>query len=151
MSHADIPQVHDIARHSFSTPWQASSFEYELANNDAICNVAIADRKIIGYVCLRSMLDIVHVMDMAVIPGLRRTGIGSMLLSSALQDLRRIKRDIHLVTLEVRESNIAAIRLYEKFGFKEIGRRKAYYKKPFEDAIIMETDMNAAPSSVTFH
>jgi ribosomal-protein-alanine N-acetyltransferase len=151
MSRADIPQVHDIARHSFSTPWQAGSFEHELANKDAILHAAVVDDKIIGYICLRTILDAAHIMDMAVISGLRRTGLGSMLLRSALQELRRTKQDIHLVTLEVRESNIAAIKLYETFGFKEIGRRKSYYKKPLEDAVIMETDMNEAPSSLTIH
>lgn len=151
MSPADIPRVHDIARQSFSTPWQDASFKQELSNKDAILHVAIADSKIIGYICLRSILDVTHVMDMAVTSGSRRSGIGSILLRSALQELRRTKPHIHLVTLEVRESNFAAIRLYEKFGFNETGRRKAYYKKPLEDAIIMDTDLNEDPSCVTAH
>jgi ribosomal protein S18 acetylase RimI-like enzyme len=74
MSRDDILRVHDIARHSFSTPWQAKSFEYELANKDAILHVAAAGSKIIGYICLRTILDVTHVMDMAVISGLRHTG-----------------------------------------------------------------------------
>lgn len=151
MSYADILQVYAIAEKCFTTPWQLSTFEYELSNNDAILYVAVLDNEIGGYVCLRTMLDVTHVMDLAVTPKLRLTGIGSMLLRAALQELRRLRQDVHLVTLEVRESNIAAIRLYEKYGFKEIGRRKDYYKKPNEDAIIMELDINAGNYSSTLH
>ncbi len=148
---ADIVQVHDMSIKCFTTPWELNSFEYELSNRDSILNVAELDNEIAGYICLRTMLDVTHVLDVAVTPRLRRSGIGSMLLRSALQDLRRLKPDITLVTLEVRESNIAAIRLYEIFGFKEIGRRKEYYKKPAEDAIIMEMDMSAGNPSLIFH
>jgi ribosomal-protein-alanine N-acetyltransferase len=151
MSHADIMEVHTIAKKCFTTPWHVRSFEYELGNKDAILYVAVLDNEIAGYACLRSILDKTHILDIAVTPGLRLTGIGSMLLRGALQELRRLKKGADLITLEVRESNIAAIRLYEKFGFKEIGRRKDYYKKPREDAIIMELDMNTDSSSRTFH
>ena len=151
MLYADILQVHAIAKQCFTMPWQLNSFEYELGNKDAILNVAALDNEIVGYVCLRTIFDVTHVMDIAVKPKLRQTGICSILLRAALQELRRIKQDMYLVTLEVRESNIGAIRLYERAGFKEIGRRKGYYKKPVEDAIIMELDMNADNSSLTFH
>ena len=148
---ADIGQVHSLAGKCFTTPWQSASFEYELANKDAILNVAVLDNEIAGYVCLRTMLDVTHIMDIAVAPKMRRSGIGSMLIRSALQQLRRLKQEIDNVTLEVRESNIAAIGLYEKIGFKEIGRRKDYYKKPLEDAVIMELDLKGDNSSLTFH
>ncbi len=151
MASADLVKVHAIGEQCFSTPWQLRSFEYEIENRDAILQVAVLDSEIIGYVCLRSILDVTHVLDIAVIPAFRQTGIGSMLLRNALQELRRISPDIHLITLETRESNIAAMKLYEKFGFREIGRRRGYYQKPHEDAIIMELDMNADTSSLTFH
>lgn len=151
MRDGDIGPVHDMARLCFTTPWNPLSFAYELNNRDAIIRVAVLEREIAGYVCLRTIFDVTHVMDLAVHPGLRRSGIGSMLLKSALQQLRRTRQDVSRVTLEVRESNIAAIRLYEKFGFREIGRRKEYYKKPVEDAVIMELDMSGAGSSCTIH
>lgn len=151
MLYADILEVHAIAKESFTMPWQLNSFEYELGNKDSILNVASLGKEIVGYVCLRTIVDVTHLMEIAVKPKLRQTGIGSLLLRAALQELRRIKQDLNLVTLEVRESNIAAIKLYEKAGFKEIGRRKGYYKKPIEDAIIMDLDMNADNSSLTFH
>jgi len=144
-------QVYEIAKQCFTTPWQLRSFEYELENRDAILKVAVLNAEIVGYICVRSILDVTHVMDVAVTPGLKRTGIGSLLLSNALQELRRVRPDINLITLEVRESNIAAVKLYEKYGFREIGRRRGYYKKPIEDALIMELDMNADNSSFIFH
>ncbi|GBD95503.1 MAG TPA: ribosomal-protein-alanine N-acetyltransferase [Nitrospirae bacterium] len=151
MSRADILQVWAIGKQCFTTPWQLSSFEYELGNRDAILKVAVLDNEIIAYVCIRSILDMTHVLDLAVTPGYRRMGIGSMLLGNALQELRRSNPGASIITLEVRESNIAAVKLYEGFGFKEIGRRRGYYQKPHEDAIIMDLDMKADNSPITFH
>jgi len=147
----DILQVHEIGKQCFTTPWQISSFEYELENRDAVLKVAVLNVEIVGYICIRSILDVTHVMDLAIAPRFKRMGIGSLLLSDALQELRRLRPEIKLVTLEVRESNIAAVKLYEKYGFREIGRRRGYYKKPAEDALIMELDMNADSSSFIFH
>ena len=151
MTHADISQVHAVSQQCFTTPWQLNSFAYEVSNNAAILKVALQNHEIVGYVCLRSILDMTHVLDLAVTPRYRSMGIGGMLMKNALQELRRSKPDITIITLEVRESNIAAIKLYEKFGFKEIGRRIGYYQKPREDAIIMELDMGSDLTSHTVH
>lgn len=147
----DIQQVHEIGKQCFTTPWQLSSFEYELENRDAVLRVAVLGVEIVGYICVRSILDVTHVMDLAITPRLKRMGIGSLLLRNALQELRRTRPDISLITLEVRESNIAALKLYEKYGFREIGRRRGYYKKPAEDALIMELDVNSNNSTLIFH
>ena len=142
MKHEDLPHVHAIEKQCFSTPWQLSSFEYEIDNIDAILKVAVFHVHIVGYVCIRSLLDITHVLDLAVKHDVRRMGIGSLLLVSAMQEHRRMKPGVKSLTLEVRESNIAAIKLYEKFGFDEVGRRRNYFKKPHEDAIIMGLDFS---------
>lgn len=147
----DILRVYEIGKQCFTTPWQLSSFEYELENRDAVLKVAVLNVDIVGYICIRSILDVTHVMDLAVTPRLKRMGIGSLLLRNALEELRRVRPDINLITLEVRESNIAAVKLYEKYGFREIGRRRGYYKKPHEDALIMELDMSTDNSSLIFH
>jgi ribosomal-protein-alanine N-acetyltransferase len=141
MRHEDLDQVHAIETRCFSTPWQLTSFKYEIDNIDAILKVASFDIDIVGYVCIRNILDVTHVLDIAVKHDVRHMGIASMLLSSALQELRTARPDTKTITLEVRESNIAAIRLYEKFGFNEIGRRRDYYKKPTEDAVLMGLDV----------
>lgn len=141
MSYNDLPQVHAIEKKCFSTPWSINAFKYEITYRHAILKVAVLNNQIIGYVCLRTILDVTHVSNLAVLPEFRRRGIGSMLLQDALQELKHSGIETNLVTLEVRESNIAAIRLYEKFGFKIIGRRIGYYQKPPEDAIIMGLEL----------
>ncbi len=146
----DLPQVCEIGKQCFTTPWQLSSFEYELGNRDTILKVAVLNIEIAGYVCIRSILDVTHVMDLAVVHKFRRIGIGSMLLRGALQELKRTRPDVRMITLEVRDSNIAAVKLYEKFGFREVGRRRNYYQKPNEDAIIMELDQQSRHAEKTY-
>jgi len=141
MRHEDLAQVHAIESRCFSTPWQLSSFQYEIDNIDAILKVAVFHLDIVGYVCIRTILDVTHLLDLAVKHDVRRMGIGSRLLSAAMEDLRILRPDTKTLTLEVRESNIGAINLYEKFGFNEIGRRRFYYNKPNEDAIIMGLEL----------
>ena len=138
MQLSDISDVLAIERISFTTPWDIRSFEYELGYKDTILKVAVLNNQIIGYVCVRTILDITHILNLVVLPDFRRKGIGSMLLRDALNELKRLKPDINLITLEVRESNAAAIKLYEKFGFKVMGKRISYYDKPRENAVIME-------------
>ena len=134
---SDLPEVLEIECICFTTPWDIRSFEYELEHKDTILKVAVLNNQIIGYVCVRTILDVTHILNLAVLPGLRRRGIGSMLLRDALNELKQLKPDINLITLEVRESNAAAIKLYEKFGFQVMGKRIGYYDKPHENAVIM--------------
>jgi len=148
---SDLTQVLEIERMLFTTPWDISSFKYELEHKNTILKVAVFNEQnlpdgrrldslssqVIGYVCIRTILDVTHILNLAVPPKFRRLGIGSMLLRDALEELRRSKPEARLITLEVRESNTAAIKLYEKFGFKVMGRRIGYYQKPHEDAVIM--------------
>jgi len=140
MSESDLPQVLEIEHVSFTTPWDISSFKYELGHKNTILKVAVFNEQVVGYVCIRTILDVTHILNLAVLPKFRRLGIGSMLLRNALEELKESKSDIRLITLEVRESNIAAIKLYEKFGFKVRGKRIGYYQKPHEDAVIMERE-----------
>ncbi len=141
MSLNDIPEVIAIENRCYTTPWNVNSFRYELGNKRAILKVAVLDGRIIGYVCIRSILDETHLLNISVVPELRRTGIAGMLIFNVLQALRQLNPGTKL-TLEVRESNSAAARLYEKFGFKVTGRRRGYYKKPYEDAIIMGLELD---------
>jgi len=142
MRYEDLAAVHVIENRSFTAPWQLNSFISELGNIDAVLKVAVFSGKVAGYVCIRAILDSVHVLDLAVAPGYRRKGFGGLLLINALKEIRISRPELKSVTLEVRESNIEAIRLYEKFGFAETGRRRGYYQRPIEDAVIMERDMD---------
>lgn len=141
MHHTDLAQVYEIERQCFTAPWSINSFKYELEHETTILKVGVLNEQVIGYVCLRTILDITHVLNIAVLPKFRRRGVGSMLLSNALQELKQSGLKIKSVTLEVRESNLPAIRLYEKFGFKITGRRGGYYHSPDEDAVLMCIEM----------
>lgn len=137
---ADLRQVCDIENLCYTTPWSFNSFKYEIFNSDAILKVAVFNSQIIGYVCIRTILDMTHLMNIAVLPEFRRRGIGKMLLGNAIGELKRLRSAAKL-TLEVRQSNLAAVRFYEKSGFSITGMRKKYYKEPEDDAIIMELDI----------
>lgn len=138
MSYEDLPHIHVIEKSCFTTPWDISSFKYELRHKSAILKVAVFGSRIIAYVCIRTILDITYVLNLVVIPNFRRMGIGTRLLQDGLRELTGLRPDTGLILLEVRKSNTPAIKLYEKSGFKIRGKRAGYYQKPNEDAVIME-------------
>jgi ribosomal-protein-alanine N-acetyltransferase len=138
----DLPQVHAIESQFYGTPWSIRSFSHELGNRDAILKVAVCHEQVTGYICMRSLLDVTHLLKITVLPRFRRRGIGRALLQNALQTLRNSRPDTHELTLEVRESNSAAVDLYKQAGFQETGRRQGYYRRPDEDAIIMGLDLS---------
>lgn len=142
MLHNDLPEIITIEQRCHATPWNSNSFEYEVDNRDAILKVAVLNGRIIGYVCIRTILDMTHLLNISVLPGFRRVGIGSMLMHNVLQALKMLRPD-EKVTLEVRQSNHAAIKLYEKIGFHASGTRRGYYSRPDEDAIIMAMDLKS--------
>jgi ribosomal-protein-alanine N-acetyltransferase len=131
----DVPEVVKIERLSFSTPWSEASFYSEIYNKYSIVRVAELNGIIAGYICARHIADECHLLNMAVRPDCRRHGIATILLKDVIEDLR--ESGCRFFFLEVRESNYAARRFYEKCGFKIIGRRKNYYAYPNENAVIM--------------
>jgi len=141
MLSADLQQVYALENLCYTTPWSPDSFKYEIGNKEAILKVAVFNSQIIGYVCIRTILDMTHLLNFTVSPEFRRRGIGNMLLKNAIEELKHLKPGTKL-TLEVRRSNIPAIRFYEEFGFKVTGSRKKYYQKPEDDAILMELDIS---------
>lgn len=117
-------------------PWSRASMEKELrGNNKAHYLVAEADGQVAGYAGFWQVLDEGHIMNIAVGEAHRRQGIGEALMRQMLALGRSL--GILYWTLEVRVSNEAAIRMYEKVGFTSAGIRPGYYEKPREDANIM--------------
>jgi len=140
-----LPAVQRIERASFPTPWPDHAYRQELETNRlASYLVAEVDGRTIGYAGLWLLVDEAHVTTFAVEPAWRRRRVGERLLL-ALLDLA-IARDAREATLEVRLSNLAARRLYEKYGFRPVGIRPRYYTDNDEDALIMTTDPLDAPS-----
>ena len=134
LSYSDLPQVIAIERRSFPTPWSLAMFVLELSKPSGICLAARRDGRLVGYLVCSRYDTVWHIMNVAVDPDDRRTGIATALLQELLA---RVGDPDARFTLEVRQSNGAAIALYERFGFKAAGMRRRYYQDNGEDALIM--------------
>lgn len=130
----DIDAVAEIEFNSFKLPWTLEDFWYETLRKDAESIVAEIDGKVVAYACVWISFEEADLANIAVEKNFRRQGIGKKLLAEIIRRLQL--RGINGLTLEVRVSNIAAIKLYEKFGLKGVGVRKGYYEDG-EDALIM--------------
>lgn len=139
MTKEDINWVYKIEEESFSMPWSISSFEKELENDLTYYIIAEIDGKIVGYMGMWVVLGEGQVTNIAVAKAYRGKGIGKALLAHILEYAKQT--GIKMLFLEVRESNRVARKLYESYGFSPIARRKAYYRQPIEDAIVMMTEL----------
>jgi [ribosomal protein S18]-alanine N-acetyltransferase len=135
MKPEDLDVIVELEKVLFSQPWDLESFEYELEQPYSESYVVVCDDRIIAYFMMWSLLDEMHVLNIAVIPEYRRKGIARWLLEMFIEKSQQ--NHIRIIHLEVRESNDGAIRLYEKIGFKTVGRRRNYYSDPAEDAVLM--------------
>jgi ribosomal-protein-alanine N-acetyltransferase len=134
LTYADLPQVIAIERRAFPTPWSLAMFVLELSKPSGICLAATSNGRVLGYLVCSRYDTVWHLMNVAVDDERRREGIASLLIEH-LFDLADAEGEQY--TLEVRTSNSAAIRLYERFGFRAAGRRRGYYHDNREDAVIM--------------
>lgn len=133
MTYADLPRVLTIERASFPSPWSAAMFVLEMSRSRAVCIVAERDGRLCGYLVCSLVAGDWHLMNVAVDPEARRSGIAASLMDSLLE---RLPRDARM-TLEVRPSNLAALAFYAGNGFLVAGRRIGYYADTGEDALIM--------------
>ena len=135
----DIDAVQDVERTSFPVPWPANAFRHELTQNrNARYVVARIGERIVGYAGLWLMVDEAHITTFAVHPDHRRLRIGEKLLHRVFEIA--VVMNAEWLTLEVRASNLAAQKLYEKYGFRRAGVRRRYYSDNNEDALIMWTE-----------
>ncbi len=130
-----LPAICAIERACFTDPWPESGIEAELMNPYGVYVVALLGGEPVGYVMGCALYEDADVMNVAVLPELRRRGLARAMMRDFLDQCRA--RGVEHVFLEVRESNEAARRLYESLGFAVTGRRRRYYVKPMEDAIVM--------------
>lgn len=138
MTQSHTAAVAELEKVCFSDPWSEKSVEEELINPLSLWLVAVDGEKLAGYVGSQTVLGETDMMNVAVDPSFRRQGIGEKLISSLVDALK--EEESHCLTLEVRASNEPAIRLYEKLGFSQIGRRPKYYRNPREDALILRKE-----------
>jgi ribosomal-protein-alanine N-acetyltransferase len=136
LAYSDLPAVISIERRSFPTPWSLAMFVLELSKPSGICLAAHAGERLLGYVVCSRYDQVWHLMNIAVAPEHRRTGIAGRLLARLFEEAG----DTLPFTLEVRVSNRNAIGMYERFGFRSAGVRPRYYHDNGEDALIMWLD-----------
>jgi ribosomal-protein-alanine N-acetyltransferase len=136
-SPAEIDAILEVEEASFTNPWTREMYRAELDNEGVSFFFLARDTRgrVVGFCAFWRILDEFHVNNLAVLPEVRRLGVGSALLSRVLAEAARL--GARRVTLEVRRSNEAARRLYERFGFTVAGVRTRYYREPEEDALIL--------------
>jgi ribosomal-protein-alanine N-acetyltransferase len=159
MREADISTVQEIEREIFATPWPRNAYYRELASRSSAHYVILRqegnvekpenfkgselDPSIIGYGGMWRMYDEAHVTTIGVRRDMQHRGYGRALFAGLVQ--AAYDMGAKWVTLEVRTTNENAMRMYEAFGFKVIGRRKGYYTDNGEDAIVMWSDSIHSP------
>jgi [ribosomal protein S18]-alanine N-acetyltransferase len=140
MAQGDVQRVAELEAESFTCPWTADSFAHLLDRHG--CDLWVLDDPevgVVGYAVLWCVGDQGELANFAVAPSHREKGHGAHLLTRMLEVAR--ERKVERIYLEVRVSNAAAEGLYRSFGFSEIGRRKKYYDKPVEDALLMSLEL----------
>ena len=140
MNKGDIEIVSQIEKNNFSEPWSYDSFVTQTEKDYAVNFTSHFAGMPIGYICCDNILGEVNINTVAVDDNFRNHSIGTKLINKVVEWCK--KNNAELLTLEVRESNTPAICLYKKCGFEIIGKRKNFYSKPVEDALIMTKYFN---------
>ncbi len=135
MKPEDADAVEAVEKASFSVPWSRKSFWEEAANERTYYLLALDGDQVVGYAGTWILDDEAQITNVAVAPAYRGKKVGSELMAELIREAK--KRGATRMTLEVRPSNTAALALYEKYGFKDCGRRPHYYLDNGEDAVIM--------------
>ena len=133
----DVPRVAAIERLAFSDPWPDSAFLGLLGREHVHFMVAREDAgdPVVGYVVAIFAGGEGEIANLAVAPTHRGRGVGNGLVAAVIDEAARERTEA--LYLEVRESNAAARRLYDSRGFEEVGRRRGYYRRPAEDALVL--------------
>jgi ribosomal-protein-alanine N-acetyltransferase len=127
----DVAQIVKIENECFTTPWSEESLSESLSNPASRFYLALCDGKTMGYIGLQIFSGEGYITNVATLPEYRKKGIATALIRRAMEN------EMDFISLEVRESNLPAIRLYSSLGFENMGKRPRFYRLPDEDAIIM--------------
>lgn len=136
------PALHELETVCFSSPWSEADIAALCSDPRAVCFVALCDGKPVGYAGMYTVLDEGMINNVAVDPAFRRRRIASELLSALIRHAE--EHGVKELTLEVRHSNEAAVRLYEKEGFVPVGVRRNYYVDPREDALLYKKEIKCS-------
>ncbi|MCL2236258.1 MAG: ribosomal protein S18-alanine N-acetyltransferase [Defluviitaleaceae bacterium] len=146
MTAEHIEQIYRIENLCFpKDPWSISTFELELGVSYATYIVATENGAVLGYAGMHHVLDVAEIVNIGVDPDFRGQKNGSKLIYEL--ETRALKLGVTTINLDVRASNTAAIKLYKNHGFTPIAARKNYYRKPVEDAIVMQKIFSATEAN----
>ena len=143
-SKEDLDGVLALEEASFNNPTTREWYEGELKRPD-VCFIYVLrtpEHPVAGFCAFWLVADQAHINNLAVLPELRSRGIGTQLLEAVIAEAAHLGAVV--LTLEVRESNTTALKLYLRAGFKREGIRKNYYTKPVEDALILSFMLHSA-------
>lgn len=138
----DLPTIDRIERECFDGPWAAAIYQAELRRQTSTVELAAFERRpdrVVGVSCSWIVAGECHLLRVLTHPSARHRGVGTGLVERILERARRARCEA--VTLEVASQNEAAIALYQRTGFREVGRRPGYYKRPPDDAVLMTLDL----------
>ncbi len=135
MLESDLDEIIQIEKRVFPDAWEREMFYSEIREHDSKVLIDTSKSKIIGYICGWKIIDEYLINNVAIDLPYRKKGLGQYFLSEIISE--QIKQGVTKFFLEVRVTNIGAINLYKKLGFKELRVRKKYYKDPVEDAFEM--------------
>ncbi len=132
----DINEIIPIEKEGSPNPWKRSFFERELTNKFSYFKIyrSYDNDEIEGFLIFRKIEDVIEITNISVREKSRKKGIASAMMSHMTEIAKR--EHVTNIFLEVRESNIKAVRFYGKFDFEKVGVRKNYYKSPIEDALV---------------
>lgn len=139
MTLPDLDSISDILTCEFDDFWNYNLFKSELENKNSMYIVAKFNNQIVGFAGIWLSVDDIHITNIVVKKNCRNQKIGSLMLNNLIELCEN--RTQKSITLEVNSNNIPAQKLYQKFGFKNVGIRKKYYNNT-EDAIIMTKTLN---------
>ncbi|MEP6925721.1 MAG: ribosomal protein S18-alanine N-acetyltransferase [Pyrinomonadaceae bacterium] len=135
MREIHLSEVMILLRACHLSSWTKADFEGEISNPNALIFVAPGEKKILGFISARLIMPLVEILNIGVLPDLRRQGIGNALLQKVIQTT--CKKGFTESWLEVRESNLEARNYYLGQNYTVVGRRRNYYLNPVEDALLM--------------
>lgn len=131
----DLEQVMPIENENFSRPWTETGYFTYLIREDALFLVAELEGDIVGYCGVLILSDEGDITSVSVAKSHQGKGVGKTLVKELVERTKQV--GVTTLHLEVRQSNQAAISLYQSIGFQEVGNRKNYYEDPIEDALLM--------------
>lgn len=136
---SDLDDIYELDMQTFAMPWSKEALSYDILENDnAFVIVAEYEGEFAGYADIWTVLDEADLNSIAVRVDFRRKGIGDAIMLAMTEMLPA--NGVATINLEVRVSNMPAIKLYKKYGFNECGVRPGYYLDNGEDALIMKRE-----------